>query len=299
MFWGKGRAAEGQVRVLGSSQEVEVSAEEHFAHFPADGGRRSIVARSNRPFAAVGDLGRAILSHPTVDTASGDDVGVDLTFAQGDARSTVELKLAISFVSLKNARENLESEAGADNFDQVLAKARQSWEETLSRVRIAGGSDKQQAIFYTALYHSFIMPTAFNDVNGEYPGFDGQVHQASGFTYFTDMSLWDTFRTVHPLFTMIAPHEQRDMVVSLVEMAKQGGYLPRWPSGAGESNSMFGSPADIVISETYLKGIRDFDVEAAYQAMRRRPLGLRRRIRDLPVEKGSTSTCSFNTVRPI
>ena len=143
----------------------------------------------------------------------------------------------------------------------------------LSRIRVEGGTDKQQTIFYTALYHSLLMPTVFNDVNGDYLGFDGQVHRASGFTYYTDMSLWDTFRTTHPLYSLIAPREQRDMVVSLVEMAKQGGYLPRWPSGNGYTNSMFGTPADIMITETYLKGIRDFDVKTAYQAMRKTALG--------------------------
>ena len=117
------------------------------------------------------------------------------------------------------------------------------------------------------------MPTLFSDVNGEYLGFDGQVHRAAGFRFYTDMSLWDTFRTTHPLFTLIAPAEQRDMLVSLTEMAKQGGYLPRWPSGNGYTNSMFGTPADIVVAEAYLKGIRDFDVEAAYQAMRKTALG--------------------------
>ena len=181
--------------------------------------------------------------------------------------------MAISYVSIKNARANLEAEAANQNFDQVLAKAKQLWEEKLSLVRIEGGSEKQQTIFYSGLYHSFLMPTSFNDVNGDYLGFDGQIHQASGSTYFTDMSLWDTFRTIHPLYALVAPREQRDMVVSLVEMARQGGYLPRWPSGSGYTNSMFGTPADIVIADTYLKGIRDFDVEAAYQAMRKTALG--------------------------
>ena len=87
------------------------------------------------------------------------------------------------------------------------------------------------------------------------------------------MSLWDTFRTVHPLFNLIARREQRDMVVSLVKMAEQGGYLPRWPSGAGYTGSMFGTPADIVIAESYLKGIQDFDVESAYGFMRKTALG--------------------------
>ena len=101
----------------------------------------------------------------------------------------------------------------------------------------------------------------------------GQIHQAAGFNYYTDMSLWDTFRTVHPLFNLIARREQRDMVVSLVKMAEQGGYLPRWPSGGGYTGSMFGTPADIVIAESYLKGIRDFDVESAYGFMRKTALG--------------------------
>src|SRR5215472_7238017 len=80
------------------------------------------------------------------------------------------------------------------------------------------------------------MPTVFQDVNGEYLGFDRQIHRAAGFDYYTDMSLWDTFRTVHPLFNLIARREQRDMIISLVKMAEQGGYLPRWPSGGGYTN---------------------------------------------------------------
>ena len=111
------------------------------------------------------------------------------------------------------------------------------------------------------------MPTAITWVS------TGKVHKAAGFQYFTDLSLWDTFRTVHPLYTLIAPKDQRDMLVSLVKMLEQGGWLPRWPSGHGYSNSMLGTPADIVIADSYLKGIRDFDVEKAYQAMRRTALG--------------------------
>ena len=139
-------------------------------------------------------------------------------------------------------------------------------------IKIQGGTEKQRTIFYTALYRAFQMPTVFNDANGDYVGFDRKVHKASGFQYFTDLSLWDTFRTVHPLYTLIAPKDQRDMVVSLVKMFEQGGWLPRWPSGHGYSNSMLGTPADIVIADSYLKGIRDFDVEKAYQGMRRTAL---------------------------
>jgi predicted alpha-1,2-mannosidase len=140
-------------------------------------------------------------------------------------------------------------------------------------IKIQGGTEKQRRIFYTALYRVFQMPTVFNDANGDYFGFDRKVHQTSDFQYFTDLSMWDTFRTTHPLYTLLSPKDQRDMVVSLIKMLEQGGWLPRWPSGHGYSNSMLGTPADIVIAETYLKGIRNFDVEQAYQAMRRTALG--------------------------
>jgi predicted alpha-1,2-mannosidase len=270
---GKGRSSEGEVHVLAASHEIE-GAVRTFGTFSArhGGGKVYFVARSSRPFTAFATWTGETLS-PNQESASGDDVGIDLTLESGGAQPAVELKVAISYVSIKNARANLESEVGQESFDQVLEKAKQQWEEKLSLVRVEGGTDKEQAIFYTGLYHSLLMPTVFNDANGEYLGFDGHVHQASGFTYYTDMSLWDTFRTVHPLYTIIAPQEQRDMVVSLVEMARQGGYLPRWPSGSGYTNSMFGTPADIMIADTYLKGIRDFDVEAAYQAMRKTALG--------------------------
>ena len=270
---GKGRSTEGELRVLPGTSEVEGSVRT-FGTFSGrhGGGKVYFVARSSSPFKDYATW-NAETSSPQRSAVSGDDLGVDLTFDKSDSSTVVELKLAISYVSVKNARANLDAEAGSDGFDQLLAKAKQQWETDLSRIRIDGGTVEQQTIFYTALYHSLGMPTVFNDVNGEYLGFDGAIHQAAGFTYYTDMSLWDTFRTTHPLFTMILPGRQRDMVVSLVEMAKQGGYLPRWPSGSGYTNSMFGTPADIMITDTYLKGIRDFDVETAYQAMKKTALG--------------------------
>jgi predicted alpha-1,2-mannosidase len=230
------------------------------------------VARFSRPFRdfATWTGDREI---PGQSRATGDDLGVNLSFDADGPRPSVELKLAISCVSIENARANLELEAANKSFDQTLADAVAGWEEKLGRIQIWGGSAGQRTIFRSALYHAMQMPTAFDDASGEYPGFDRQIHRAAGFTHYTDMSLWDTFRTVHPLFNLIARREQRDMIVSLLQMAEQGGYLPRWPSGAGYTGSMFGSPADIVIAEAYLKGIRDFDAEAAYRFMRKTALG--------------------------
>jgi len=196
--------------------------------------------------------------------AAGNDIGVDLVFEE----KTVEVRLAISYVSLENARENLKAEAAGRSFEDLAKAARDAWEERLALIRVYGGTETQQRIFYTALYRAFQMPTVFNDVNGDYTGFDKAVHKAEGFQYYTDFSLWDTFRTVQPLFNVIARPDQRDMMVSLVEMAKAGGCFPRWPSGAGYTNCMFGTPADVAVSEAYLKGIHDFDIEFAYQCMR-------------------------------
>ena len=195
------------------------------------------------------------------------DGGIDINFGSIENES-VELKIGISYVSEENALLNLNEETDGLDFDSVYKNAVDEWEERLSSIRI-NASDEIKTIFYTAFYHAMIMPTDFTDVNGEYLGFDKKAHKAEGFTYRTDMSLWDTCRTTHPLYTLIAQDIQTDCLNSLVNMAQQGGgNLPRWPMGAGYSGSMFGDSANIVIAESYLKGITNFDVEAAYEAMK-------------------------------
>ncbi len=269
---GKGSCKSGEVRVLPDAGEVE-GAVQTFGTFSKRYGGLKVyfVARFNRPIHEF-TTWTGETESPGQSIANGDDVGVDVGFNPEHVTTAVELKLGISHVSIENARANLEHEADKLTFDQILKRAVAEWEEALSRIQVSGGSDQQRTIFRTALYHSLQMPTLFNDVNGDYLGFDRKTHRADGFNYYTDMSLWDTFRTVHPLFNLIARREQRDMLVSLLKMGEQGGYLPRWPSGGGYTNSMFGTPADIVITESYLKGIRDFDVNAAYALMRKTAL---------------------------
>ncbi len=266
------RSTEGEVRVLPEANEVE-GAVRTFGTFASRYGGLTVyfVARFDQPFTTFATW-RDEVRTPNQTVAEGGRVGVDLGFESDQQPQVVTLKLAISHVSIENARANLDAETGATNFDEVVSEAQQAWEKQLSLIKIQGGTEKQRKIFYTALFRVFQMPTVFNDANGEYLGFDRQVHRTTDFQYFTDLSLWDTFRTTHPLYALIAPKDQRDMVVSLITMLEQGGWLPRWPSGHGYSNSMLGTPADIVIAETYLKGIRDFDVERAYQAMRRTAL---------------------------
>ena len=259
---------EGTLRVLPEAGEIEGSVLSMGGFAGRYGGLKTyFVARVDKPFSDVTVWnGKAFI--PGGLETSGDHIGVDMAFAKTDGPLTVQVSLAISFVSLANARQNLETEVGTSGFDVLAAKARDAWETALARIRVEGGTDEQMRVFYTGLYHAMQMPTTFTDSNGEFVGFDKAVHKAEGWCYYTDLSLWDTFRTVHPLFTIIAQEEQRDMMRSLVAMRQQGGWLPRWPSGEGYTNSMFGTPADIVIAESYLKGIRDFDVESAYEGMK-------------------------------
>ncbi len=195
---------------------------------------------------------------------SDDGTGITLSFGKTDV--PVTLKAGISFVSAENAKENLLAEIGEKDFDAVKREAAAQWEERLSMVKIDADENTKE-VFYTALYHTMLMPTDFTDVNGEYLGFDKQTHVAEGYTYRTDLSLWDTVRNAHALYTLIAPDIQRDSIQSLLTMAKEGGVLPRWPSGGGYTGSMFGNPANILLAESYLKGL-DFDIEEAYRAVK-------------------------------
>ncbi len=265
---GRGRSHDAHLTILPDSKEAEGSVHTYGSFSSRYGGIKVyFVARFDQPFATFATWcdGRISVSQAKAD---GDQAGADFAFASGTNGATVTLKLAISYVSIANARENLEAEAAGKNFNAIVKEAQTAWENKLSLVSIKGANAHQQRIFYTSLYRTFQMPTLFSDSNGQYLGFDRKIHTAAGHRYYTDMSIWDTFRTTHPLYTLIASAEQRDFLFSLVTMCEQGGWLPRWPSGNGYSNSMLGTPADILISECWLKGIQDFDVERAYQAMR-------------------------------
>lgn len=266
---GNKRSEKGSVTILPDSSEVEGSVR-IYGSFSGryDGLDVYFVARFDQAFANFGTWNDDVFSAGQA-SAEGNKIGVDLGFAQ----EAVEVRLALSYVSRANARENLEAEVAGKSFDSIQAQASGVWDQHLARIQIEGGSEQQRRIFTTALYRTLQMPTTFNDVDGQYTGFDRTVHTvAPGATYYTDFSLWDSFRTVHPLYNLIARKEQREMMTSLVEMGKAGGCLPRWPSGAGYTNCMFGTPADVAVSEAYLKGVRDFDIEAAYGMMRQTAL---------------------------
>lgn len=202
---------------------------------------------------------------------AGDDVGYWFSFDDLCPGEQVEVRMGISYVSVENARRNLEAEqpAGA-TFDALRDAARRRWNDDLGRIRVTGGTDAQMRIFYTALYHALIHPNLLSDVNGEYPLMErsGEVGIADGDRY-TVFSLWDTCRNVHQLLTLVYPERQTEMVRSMVAMYREWGWLPRWELYGRETFTMEGDPAIPVIVDTWMKGLRDFDLKTAYEAMRK------------------------------
>ncbi|MEM7655433.1 MAG: GH92 family glycosyl hydrolase [Bacteroidota bacterium] len=196
----------------------------------------------------------------------GDSIGAYLRY-QFDAPKTVEMQIGISYVSIENARENLEREAAGKSFDQIMAATQEEWAEHLSRVEVEGGTRDDQVIFYTALYHTLIHPNTLNDHNGEYPHMQTRETMHTDGIRFTTFSLWDTYRNLHQLMSLLYPEQQVDMVNSMLRISDESGWLPKWELNATETTTMVGDPAGIVITDTYLKGIRGFDVEKAYAAM--------------------------------
>jgi predicted alpha-1,2-mannosidase len=183
---------------------------------------------------------------------------------------TVKARIGTSFTSLDEARANLKAEISDWNFERVAADARKQWNDALARIEIPQNAG-QRSIFYTALYHSMLLPRVFSDVDGSYPGFagEGRIETARGFTEYDDFSLWDTFRALHPLLTILDPKRETEMVQSLITKGEQGGFLPIFPAWNSYTSEMVGDHAIAVIGDAYLKGLRGFDINAAYRLMRK------------------------------
>jgi predicted alpha-1,2-mannosidase len=191
------------------------------------------------------------------------DAGAYVGFAS--AAEPLIVKVALSYQSVQQARANLAAEVAAADFDAVRAAARAAWVEQIGKIEVSGGAEKSLRMFYTALYHTHMMPTDLTESNNRYFGYDGATHDAGDHRYYTHHSMWDTFRTYHPFIDLIDPALAADQVQSLVEMYEQSGFVPRWTGISGDTGSMIETPADIVFADAYLRGVRDFDYETAYE----------------------------------
>ncbi len=197
---------------------------------------------------------------------AGDDIGAYFTYDMSEGE-TIEVQIGVSFVSTANARENLDAEQNGFDFEKVRTVARKRWEKELGSVSVEGGTHNQKVVFYTALYHALIHPNILNDVNGQYPAMESDKILTTGTNRYTVFSLWDTYRNVHQMLTLLYPEKQLDMVRSMVDMYKESGWLPRWELYSRETLTMEGDPAIPVIVDSWMKGLRDFDINTAYEAM--------------------------------
>lgn len=179
----------------------------------------------------------------------------------------VTVTTALSPTSVEDALANLRAEAPEDDFDLYREQTRRDWNDRLGKIRVETTDSVQKKIFYTALYHSMLAPTLYNNADGSYLGPDGQVHKADGWTNYSTFSLWDTYRASHPLFTIIAPEAAGDMARSLVEFAAQNGQLPVWTMWASETDMMIGYHSAPVIVDAILKNLGGIDARKALDLM--------------------------------
>ena len=222
--------------------------------------------RFNRPvkqlYLAVNDT---LVAHQT--QASGKNIKVAFGFGKLKDEDVLLVKTGISAVSTEGAQKNLNKEIPRWDFDTIRAQARASWNKELSRIQVK--ADKvTKTIFYTALYHTMIEPNLFMDVDGKYRGTDLKIHQAKGFTNYTVFSLWDTFRATHPLYTLIERKRDAEFIKTFIHMYENGGQLPVWELAGNYTGTMIGYHSVSVIADAWAKGIRGFDAEKAFEAMK-------------------------------
>ena len=199
---------------------------------------------------------------------SGKNTKAFLQFAT-EKDQKVKVKVGISPVSIEGARENLDKEIPGWNFKKIKTEAEERWAKTLSKIDYQSGINQSKEKFYTALYHSMISPNLFEDVDNNYLGHDEKIHKAKDFKYYTVFSLWDTFRAKHPLLNLISPGREEGMIKTMLKQYEQGGYLPVWELAGEETNTMIGYHSIPLIADAYLKGNRNFDVDKAYNAMKK------------------------------
>jgi predicted alpha-1,2-mannosidase len=200
-------------------------------------------------------------------TSSGDTLfsHLVLDFAPGVDRK-IEVRVALSSVSVEGAIRNLEAENSGKSFEMLRRLANQAWNKELSKIEITGGAPQALTVFYTALYHTMVVPSVWSDVDGQYRGMDDKIHIAKGYKHYQTFSLWDTFRACHPLYTLIDSARTRDFIHTFLNQYRQGGRLPVWELTANETDCMIGYHSVSVMADALCKNINDFDVKLAYEA---------------------------------
>ncbi len=219
-------------------------------------------AEFDRPFTSAGTwwMGNRTREDAPVMGGEGEYLGAYTSFDTSSEESAViQDRIGVSFTSVEKARENLERETPGFDFEAIRSAAEAAWEETLSKIRVEGGADEQRGIFYTGLYRTHFMP---HDLTGENVWWDSE-----GPRYEDYYAIWDTFRTVHPLLTLIQPERQRDMLQSLIETYTNTGWMPDSRIAGNNGLTQGGSNGDVLIADAIEKGLTGIDYETAYEAL--------------------------------
>ena len=188
-----------------------------------------------------------------------------------EAGEQVLIKIGTSFTGIEGAENNLKKEIMGFDFNKVQKLAENEWQKHLNQIVVEGGTPDERTMFYSALYHAKLLPRIFNDADGSYPGFaeDNNVYRTDDYNYYVDFTTWDSYRAVHPLMNIIEPSRSSDIIKSIINKAEQGGWLPIFPCWNHYTAGMIGDHLISVIGDAYVKGIDDFDIEKAYQYMRK------------------------------
>jgi predicted alpha-1,2-mannosidase len=241
-------------------------------------GKVYFVAEFSKPFRYYGTFDVSYVTPesggsywPYKNAEDGDKIGAFVTFKTSD-KEQILVKVGISYTSVEGARKNLKTEIPHWDFDLIKNNAGEIWNKELSKVKIAGATDDQKEIFYTALYHSFLAQYISQDVDGKYHDSDGKIHVADGFDFYGSFSCWDTYRSQHPLLTLTAPEHVNDFIKSVAAKTEHYGWLPAQHFLNIFGEAMVGDHLIPVIVDAAMKGFRDFDVKFLYSEMKRKAL---------------------------
>jgi predicted alpha-1,2-mannosidase len=243
-------------KVIGFTRANEGGVPENFACY--------FVAYLDQPFKTCG-VWQGNQTQPDCKELSAEEAGVYLQF-QGPM--TVTMRIATSFISFEQAERNLASEVGKQTFAQTCQEAKEIWEKEMHKIEIEGATPDQQITFYTALYRALLFPRIWYEYGADkqkihFSPYDGKVHPGE---MYADNGFWDTFRAVYPFFTLLHPDRDAEIIRAWINAYKEGGWFPKWTS-PGYRDCMIGTHVESLVADAYLKGIRDFDVESAWQAM--------------------------------
>ncbi|MFD7471776.1 GH92 family glycosyl hydrolase [Streptomyces sp. NPDC059837] len=209
----------------------------------------------------------AVFDHPFAHAAhpDGRPGAAQVSFRPGVR--TVTVRVGVSFVSVDGARRNIAAEQHTNSYDQIRRAARARWNDWLGRISVGGGTGTQRRVFYTALYHSLLHPSAFSDADGRYPGMDGHIHTTpSGHVQYANFSGWDVYRSQVQLLALLAPHEASDIARSVLNQGLQAGYFDRWTLANGGTGVMVGDPLPVIASAVHAFGATDFDARGLLRA---------------------------------